>query len=209
MLRKQYTVRDQDYKMVTLFLILDAAGGPCSSKCKITGICNSTTQKVFIEEPCCLDFNMYPGILWRSLLQNISTFDMEASYDRIFSIGMFEHMKNYKELLKKISHWMKPNSLLMHRQEFASSCSEEWLKNMDKNMNSVRQIMESTYGKDSAVKWTVYWRTFFIANSEFFYEVLTMMLSSSLSKINTSEIFHEVENKMDYGTCSLQVDNRG
>ncbi|MFQ6638504.1 hypothetical protein Gotur_016701 [Gossypium turneri] len=28
--------------------------------------------------------------------------------------------------------------------------------------------MESTYGKDQAVKWTVYWRTFFIAVAELF-----------------------------------------
>lgn len=39
---------------------------------------------------------------------------------------------------------------------------------MDKNMSSVRPIMESTYGKDSAVKWTVYWRTFFISVAELF-----------------------------------------
>ncbi|CAK9172686.1 unnamed protein product [Ilex paraguariensis] len=37
---------------------------------------------------------------------------MEASYDRIFSIEMFEQMKNYEDLLQKISRWMKPDSLL-------------------------------------------------------------------------------------------------
>ncbi|XP_043696460.1 uncharacterized protein LOC122646890 [Telopea speciosissima] len=34
--------------------------------------------------------------------------------------------------------------------------SEEWLKSMDQNMTSISPIMESTYGKDSAVKWTAY-----------------------------------------------------
>ena len=48
------------------------------------------------------------------------------------------------------------------------SCSEEWLKRMDKNSASIKPIMESTYGKDSAVKWTVYWRTFFISVAELF-----------------------------------------
>jgi len=47
-------------------------------------------------------------------------------------------------------------------------CSEEWLKRMDKNKTSIKPIMESTYGKDSATKWTVYWRTFFIAVAELF-----------------------------------------
>ncbi|TQD71021.1 hypothetical protein C1H46_043447 [Malus baccata] len=186
------------------------------NNCKVTGICNSTTQKAFIEEQC------------RNLqLQNveiivgdISTFEMEASFDRIFSIEMFEHMKNYKDLLKKISGWMKDDGLLfVHHfchKAFAyhfedkseddwitryffsggtmpsaylllyfqddvsivnhwlvngkhySQTSEEWLKRMDRNTASIKPIMESTYGKDSAVKWTVYWRTFFISVAELF-----------------------------------------
>lgn len=48
------------------------------------------------------------------------------------------------------------------------NCSEEWLKRMDKNLATIKPVMESTYGKDSAVKWTVYWRTFFIAVAELF-----------------------------------------
>lgn len=47
-------------------------------------------------------------------------------------------------------------------------CSEEWLKRMDEKMGCIKPIMESTYGKESAVKWTVYWRTFFIAVAELF-----------------------------------------
>ncbi|KAK6161999.1 hypothetical protein DH2020_001840 [Rehmannia glutinosa] len=178
--------------------------------CRITGICNSITQKAHIDEQC------------RTLqLQNveiivadISTFDMEASYDRIFSIEMFE------VLLKKISRWMESDgllfvhhfchktfayhfedvsdddwitryfftggtmpsaNLLLYFQDDVSivnhwlvngkhyaQTSEEWLKRMDHNLSSVKPIMESTYGEDSAVKWTVYWRTFFIAVAELF-----------------------------------------
>lgn len=39
---------------------------------------------------------------------------------------------------------------------------------MDRNLSLIKPIMESTYGKESAVKWTVYWRTFFIAVAELF-----------------------------------------
>ncbi|XWS70213.1 hypothetical protein CRYUN_Cryun03dG0029300 [Craigia yunnanensis] len=46
------------------------------------------------------------------IVADISTFEMEASYDRIYFIEMFEHMKNYQDLLKKISKWMKQDSLL-------------------------------------------------------------------------------------------------
>jgi (S)-coclaurine N-methyltransferase len=47
-------------------------------------------------------------------------------------------------------------------------CSEEWLKRMDRNSASIKPIMEATYGKDQDVKWTVYWRTFFISVAELF-----------------------------------------
>lgn len=39
---------------------------------------------------------------------------------------------------------------------------------MDCNLNSIRPIFEATYGKDSATKWTAYWRTFFISVAELF-----------------------------------------
>lgn len=184
--------------------------------CSVTGICNSATQKAYIEEQC-------RGLLLSNveiIVADISKFDMEASFDRILSIEMFEHMKNYKELLNKISKWMKEDSLLLvHHfchKAFAyhfedtndddwitryfftggtmpsanlllyfqddvsvvnhwlvngthyARTSEEWLKRMDLNSAAIKSIMESTYGKDSAIKWTVYWRTFFIAVAELF-----------------------------------------
>ncbi|KAI3468090.1 hypothetical protein Pfo_024753 [Paulownia fortunei] len=184
--------------------------------CQITGICNSITQKTHIEEQC-RDLQLQNVEI---IVADVSTFDMEASYDRIFSIEMFEHMKNYQDLLQKISRWMKSDGLLfvhyfchktfayhfedvndddwITRYFFAggtmpsanlllyfqddvsivnhwivngkhyAQTSEEWLKRMDQNLSSVKPIMESTYGKDSAVKWTVYWRTFFIAVAELF-----------------------------------------
>ncbi|KAH1067489.1 hypothetical protein J1N35_032476 [Gossypium stocksii] len=69
---------------------------------------------------------------------------------------------------------MPSANLLLYFQQFESSestflyCSEEWLKRMDRSLASIKPIMESTYGKDQAVKWTVYWRTFFIAVAELF-----------------------------------------
>lgn len=37
---------------------------------------------------------------------------IEAGFDRVMSIEMFEHMKNYGLLLEKISRWMKPDAKL-------------------------------------------------------------------------------------------------
>ncbi|KAL2245720.1 (S)-coclaurine N-methyltransferase-like [Sesamum indicum] len=183
---------------------------------QIMGICNSTTQKAHIEEQC-RDLELKNVEI---IVADISKFDMEASFDRIFSIGMFEHMKNYHSLLKKISRWMKPDgllfveyfchktfayhfevdseedwmgrhfftggtmpssNLLLYFQEDVSiinhwlvngkhyaQTSQEWLRRMDQNMSAIKPIMKSTYGKDSMVKWMVYWRVFFIATAELF-----------------------------------------
>ncbi|EDO25926.1 predicted protein, partial [Nematostella vectensis] len=60
-----------------------------------------------------------------------------------------------------VDHW------LVNGKHY-SQTSEEWLKRMDRNLAAIKPIMESTYGKDQAVKWTVYWRTFFIAVAELF-----------------------------------------
>ncbi|KAG4907230.1 hypothetical protein JHK82_055891 [Glycine max] len=38
---------------------------------------------------------------------------------------------------------------------------------MDQKVTYIKPIMESTYGKDSATKWTAYWRAFFIVGKEF------------------------------------------
>ncbi|KAG9451744.1 hypothetical protein H6P81_004648 [Aristolochia fimbriata] len=184
--------------------------------CRVTGICNSMTQKSFIEDEC-RDRQL---LNVKIIVADISKFEMKATFDRILSIGMFEHMKNYKELLKKISLWMKPDTLLfiqhfchkllayhfedkneddwitryfftggtmpsanllLYFQEDVAvvnhwlvngkhyaQTSKEWLKRMDRNLEIIKPIMESTYGKDSATKWIVYWRTFFIAIAELF-----------------------------------------
>ena len=78
------------------------------TNCRVIGSSYSTTQKTYIEEKC-RDLQLQNLNI---IVADIGTFEMEASYDIIFSIEMFEHMKNYKDLLKKISKWMKEDSLL-------------------------------------------------------------------------------------------------
>lgn len=76
--------------------------------CQVTGICNSTTQKDFIEEQCS-ETGLCNVVIFAN---DISEFEIENTFDRVISIEMFEHMKNYESLLKKISRWMKPDGLL-------------------------------------------------------------------------------------------------
>jgi cyclopropane-fatty-acyl-phospholipid synthase len=43
---------------------------------------------------------------------DINTFAPERTFDRVVSIEMFEHMKNYGELLRRIAGWLKPDGAL-------------------------------------------------------------------------------------------------
>ncbi len=78
-------------------------------KARITGVSNSRTQKEYIEKEA-----VQRG------LQNITirTADMndfeagEAAFDRVVSVEMFEHMKNYRRLMAKVADWLRPGGKL-------------------------------------------------------------------------------------------------
>uniref|UniRef100_A0A804UJ73 S-adenosyl-L-methionine-dependent methyltransferase superfamily protein n=1 Tax=Zea mays TaxID=4577 RepID=A0A804UJ73_MAIZE len=147
--------------------------------CSVTGICNSTTQKAFIEEQC--RDNELSNI--EIIVADISKFEMERSFDRIVSIEMFED-KNDDDWITRYfftGGTMPSANLLLYFQEDVSvvdhwlvsgthyaRTSEEWLKRMDKSITSIRLIFEETYGKESTTKWIAYWRTFFISVAELF-----------------------------------------
>ncbi len=90
-------------------------------KSRITGVSNSRTQKEFIDAEAA-----------RRGLKNlhIITCDMNrfeppstGEFDRVVSIEMFEHMKNYQRLLANIARWLRPGGkLFVHiftHKEFA------------------------------------------------------------------------------------------
>jgi len=79
---------------------------------QITGISNSAGQRNFI-----LAEAKKRGITNVSIITaDIVQFDFDdlaaAQFDRIVSIEMFEHMKNYEALLAKIARWLKPDGRL-------------------------------------------------------------------------------------------------
>jgi len=43
---------------------------------------------------------------------DINEFEASEKFDRIISVEMFEHMRNYKELFKKVSSWLKDDGKL-------------------------------------------------------------------------------------------------
>ena len=42
----------------------------------------------------------------------MNDFSMDASFDRVVSIEMFEHMRNYELLLNRVADWLKPEGKL-------------------------------------------------------------------------------------------------
>ena len=45
----------------------------------------------------------------------MNQFAAPGRYDRVVSVEMFEHMRNYRELMQRIAGWLKPaGSLFIH-----------------------------------------------------------------------------------------------
>ena len=76
---------------------------------RITAISNSRTQKEFIDTEA-----RKRGLTnLRILTCDINTFDIApAQFDRVVSVEMFEHLKNYQRLFAHIARWLKPGGLL-------------------------------------------------------------------------------------------------
>ena len=79
--------------------------------CRITSVSNSHSQRDFIIAEA-----------KRRGLANIEVdvcdmndFDIDRKFDRVVSIEMFEHMRNYRELFRRIARWLRPEgSFFMH-----------------------------------------------------------------------------------------------
>jgi len=102
-------------------------------RARITAVSNSRTQKQHID-----------GVAKNRGLTNLTvrtanmiTYEGEGAgvFDRVVSVEMFEHMKNYRELLRRIATWLKPEGKLFvhiftHREiayHFDAARPEEWL----------------------------------------------------------------------------------
>lgn len=75
---------------------------------QIMAVSNSQSQREFIEEQC----------RWRGLANvkiqtaDMNAFDTDEKFDRVVSVEMFEHMRNWEELLRRISGWLTADGLL-------------------------------------------------------------------------------------------------
>ncbi len=72
---------------------------------RITGVSNSVSQRTNILERAA-----QRGLSnVRIVTADMSDFAASGQYDRIVSVEMFEHMRNWKALLARVSGWLKPD----------------------------------------------------------------------------------------------------
>lgn len=77
-------------------------------RCRVHAVSNSATQRRFIEARC--RKRGYDNV--RVTTANVAEFDPAADFDRVVSIEMFEHVRNYEQLLARISRWLRPDGRL-------------------------------------------------------------------------------------------------
>ena len=99
--------------------------------CRVLAVSNSRTQRKFIVARC--------GALGLENVEvvtaNVADFATKARFDRVVSVEMFEHVRNYEELLRRIAGWLLPGGKLMvhvfcHRQSaypFETEGEDNWM----------------------------------------------------------------------------------
>lgn len=94
---------------------------------RITAISNSVAQARFIEARA-------PENV-RLITADMNDFHLPESFDRVVSVEMFEHMRNYRELLHRIAGWLRPDGKLFvhvfcHRKyayPFETNGADNWM----------------------------------------------------------------------------------
>lgn len=75
---------------------------------RITAVSNSRTQKEHIDAMATAR-----GLTNLEIItQDMNVFTIDRQFDRIVSVEMFEHMKNYQLLLRKVAGWLVPGGRL-------------------------------------------------------------------------------------------------
>jgi cyclopropane-fatty-acyl-phospholipid synthase len=102
-------------------------------RAKITAVSNSRTQKAYIDGEA-----GRRGVTNLEIVtcdMNVLEFPAHAGFDRVVSVEMFEHMRNYERLLARVAGWMKPGATLFvhiftHRQfayPFEVQDADDWM----------------------------------------------------------------------------------
>jgi cyclopropane-fatty-acyl-phospholipid synthase len=98
---------------------------------RVVSVSNSHSQRQYIEKEArarrLTNFEVITG--------DMNDFDIDRSFDRIVSVEMFEHMRNYPWLFRRINSWLKPGGrffmhIFCHRTcayEFVDNGPSDWM----------------------------------------------------------------------------------
>ncbi len=75
---------------------------------EITAVSNSASQRAWIESRA-LDLGLHN---LRVITCDVNELELHERFDRVVSVEMFEHVRNYRELLKRVGGWLKPDGKL-------------------------------------------------------------------------------------------------
>jgi cyclopropane-fatty-acyl-phospholipid synthase len=80
-------------------------------RCRVLAVSNSRTQAGFIRERCAAD-----GIERLEVLTaDMNQFATGRRFDRVLSVEMFEHMRNWEALFARVASWLEPDGrFFMH-----------------------------------------------------------------------------------------------
>jgi cyclopropane-fatty-acyl-phospholipid synthase len=100
---------------------------------RITAVSNSRTQKAFIEARAAALGLSNIAVVTRDI--NNLEFPAGTRFDRVVSVEMFEHMRNYDMLMHKISGWLEANGTLFvhifvhktHAYPFEVRDASDWM----------------------------------------------------------------------------------
>jgi len=73
-------------------------------QCEITALSNSTSQRNFIETQ--IEARDVKNVV--VITADMREFSTAAKFDRVVSVEMFEHMRNYELLFQRVSQWLTP-----------------------------------------------------------------------------------------------------
>ena len=100
-------------------------------KATITGVSNSSSQREYI-----LNTAKSRGLTNLNIITaDMNIFEAPTQYDRIVSVEMFEHMRNYQVLYGKVASWLKPKGkffkhIFVHRNTpylFEVQSPDDWM----------------------------------------------------------------------------------
>ena len=94
---------------------------------RITAVSNSAPQRRFIEARAPKNVHV--------ITADMNDLSLAQNFDRVVSVEMFEHMRNYRELLRRVHGWLRPDGrLFVHifcHKKFAypydSEGSDNWM----------------------------------------------------------------------------------